>query len=332
MMRAMRPLRLLSLLLFGTSCGVNGDGVGGGEPLSAACATYQSYVEDTCGLDFTEALAEACESRIRQITTTCSSEEADIWSSSYQTGIVCMEALGYCPGDDLSAEASACQTTHYAEVAELERTCLGYETEGTRVGGDTGGVDGFNGSCTALEPIAYNLEAPASNVVSLFDEQVSDALPLGFTVDWFGTPVDTLWVSSNGFVSVAPTSEGCCDPVALPKPDHLNGLISIAMTDLDPTLGGTIAWELRGEAPNRRFVLDYAADRAYGDGDPDVQAQMVLFEASNLVEIHTTRLSAGSAVTQGIESLDGTEAFCDPDRVQNDISLSLDAVRAHVGG
>ena len=327
----MQRLLLFPLAFLGTSCTTTGDGVGGEEPLSAACSTYQSYVQDTCGLDFTEELAEACESRLNQIATTCTNEEADTWSSSYQTGIVCMEALGHCPGDDLSEQVAACQTTHYAEVAELESTCLGYDGDGTLVGGDTGGVDGFNGVCTAPEPIAYNLEDPASNSLPLFDEQVSEPIALGFTMNWFGTPIDTLWVSSNGFLSVAAISEGCCDPVALPKPDHLDGLVSIAMTDLDPTLGGAIAWELRGAAPNQRFVLDYAADRAYGDGDPDVQAQIVFYETSDLVEIHTTRLSAGSAVTQGIESLDGTEAFCSPDRVQTDLSLALDAVRAHVG-
>ena len=62
-----------------------------------------------------------------------------------------------------------------------------------------------------------------------------------------------------------------------------------------------------------------------------VTTQIVLYEQSNFVEVHTDLQPAGRTYTQGVENADGTEAAFLEGRVLEDFGLEDDAVRFTTG-
>ena len=72
------------------------------------------------------------------------------------------------------------------------------------------------------DTIPYNWEdiSTTGTMVPLDDDEVSGAIPIGFGFDYFGTSYTTLFISSNGFLTVLPgQSNGCCS--VIPDPDPL---------------------------------------------------------------------------------------------------------------
>jgi hypothetical protein len=147
------------------------------------------------------------------------------------------------------------------------------------------------------------------NPLSLGNETLSSAIPLGFSFDFYGTNYSETYISSNGFLTFSNNQNaGCCAGDLLPNTSNPNNTIAFAWNDLNPALGGTIGYTTTGMAPNRTFILDFTNIQHNGGGNP-VTAQVKLFETSNLIEIHSVQnTSNGSAMTMGIENAAGTEA------------------------
>ena len=57
---------------------------------------------------------------------------------------------------------------------------------------------------------------------------------------------------------------------------------------MDPYYGGTISYEITGVAPNRTFILDFNNVATEWGAGPLVTVQVILYETSNLIEVHTT--------------------------------------------
>jgi N-acetylneuraminic acid mutarotase len=66
-------------------------------------------------------------------------------------------------------------------------------------------------------------------------------------------------------------------------------------------------------------------------GTNRVTTQIILYEGTNLIEIHTANQSAGHIYTQGVEDATGTEALFLPGRVAGNYGLTNDAVRWNLG-
>lgn len=176
-------------------------------------------------------------------------------------------------------------------------------------------------------PIAFAPEPAGGSRLTLSDDQLSPPIPLGFSFRYFDRTYDTVVVSSNGFLAFGGgTSSGCCAGSTIPVPDGDDGIVAFAWTDLYPPGGGSLTFETRGSAPNRRFVLS-ATDQAWCCEDiPRVTAQVILFEGSDAIEMHVTRQAGGHTYTQGVEDESGRRAFFLPGRVARDYTLSRDAV------
>ncbi|MFT6399079.1 MAG: hypothetical protein ACJAYU_003842, partial [Bradymonadia bacterium] len=105
-----------------------------------------------------------------------------------------------------------------------------------------GGADcsEFNSTCTAagVSSIAWPGALDYSGTaLSLSDDQVSAALPLGFSATFFGETVTDVRVSSNGFVymdAAGDTSNGCCSGRAIPSADGLDNLVALCWDDFYP--------------------------------------------------------------------------------------------------
>ena len=170
-----------------------------------------------------------------------------------------------------------------------------------------------------------------ANAVSLSDDQMSGALPIGFDFTFLGNTYSEFQISSNGFITfnTASTQSGCCAGLNIPLDDSVNDIIAFAWMDLLPSAGGTISYETRGNAPNRRLIVNFDSVPCYSTycATP-VTAQVTLYEGTNIAEIHTTNLDSQSKeVTQGFENSDGTEAYYVDGRVAVIFGLTNDAIR-----
>jgi len=167
--------------------------------------------------------------------------------------------------------------------------------------------------------------------VSLLDDELSAALPIGFNFDFFGTSYSNFYISSNGFITFSPQPDGCCSGQSLPDPVGPNHLIAFAWEDLDPGNGGQpaanlIQYTTTGVAPNRVLISEFFNVDHFVNGN-NVTTQVMLYETSNIIEIHTTNMpSDGGDHTQGIENLNGTIAYTVPGRNASDWSISNDYV------
>lgn len=183
----------------------------------------------------------------------------------------------------------------------------------------------------ALPPGAYEIdfamEAISGTPLSLGDDDVSPRIPLGFTFRFFERTYTSVAVSSNGFLSFAPSGDsGCCSGGTIPSNDGVDAIIAYAWTDLFPPGGGRLVTETRGRAPNRRFVLTASNQSWCCDSEPRVTARVILHEGSDRIEVHVAEQSAGHTYTQGVEDEGGARAFSLPGRVSNDYSLRRDGV------
>ena len=174
----------------------------------------------------------------------------------------------------------------------------------------------------AVSSIPYAPLPCTGTTVTLGDDQLSAALPIGFTFDFFGISKTSFHISSNGFISFDPNAgNGCCTGQVLPNPNDPNDLVALAWEDLYPPAGGTISYYTTGSAPNRKLVVCYTNIGHYFSGNNPVDGQIILYEGSNNIELHITSFNTdgdGVGETQGIENANGTLGYPVPGRNSTD--------------
>ena len=158
-----------------------------------------------------------------------------------------------------------------------------------------------------VTPIPYAPVACTSpTTLSLSDDQVSAAIPIGFPFLFYGNTYTDIYVSSNGFVTFNPGSaSGCCAGEDLYVDNSLfdpTNLIALAWNDLNPNSGGTISYCIEGSAPNRRFIIDYSGVPHFGGGQ-GVTGQIILYEGTGVIDIISSDIiNDGGNMTQGIQN------------------------------
>jgi hypothetical protein len=112
-----------------------------------------------------------------------------------------------------------------------------------------------------------NAEAPT--YLTLADDGVSSGIDLPFSFNWYGQSKSKVWISAEGHVCFSATCAGK-NPAPPPASTSPNDLVACFWEDLDPSAGGFIYYEPRGEAPNRTFVVTYEDILHKGELDPNV--------------------------------------------------------------
>jgi hypothetical protein len=192
------------------------------------------------------------------------------------------------------------------------------------------------GSLSKIESIAFAPEpGPFANSVPGCDDCVfggGDAAGynIGFSFNFFGTSYSKFWLSTNGFIAFQkPASHGCCHGKPVPALDAVNNMIALAWVDLFPA-PGQVSFETRGEAPRRRLIVNFNQVLAVNENGRRITTQLILFEGTNAIEIHTTSKAAmvRHLVTQAAENAVGDDAAFVQGRVAHHLwPLSNDAVR-----
>lgn len=190
-------------------------------------------------------------------------------------------------------------------------------------------IDSFLGYSVDTN-FAYTIvPTAASAVVYNFiddDDELSNAIPIGFSFNFFGQDYTDLKVSTNGFLTfdVASTDPEFSNQ-ALPDTDAPNNLVAFMWDDLE--LAG-FDYFVIGTAPNRSMVINFDAFHFFSNRV--VQAQIVLQETTNEIEIHCTNCQPddfGASATQGLENADGTRAYVPTGRNNSGWGSALSSVR-----
>ena len=193
--------------------------------------------------------------------------------------------------------------------------------------------------------VPFTPEASPANVVPTLKDDgfFPFFIPVGFDFEFYGVVYDKLSVNYNGFVIFGPLPSGSLAfwvTGNIPDAINPNNMIALAWNDWNPSrVPGSIRYETRGSAPNRKFILEYAGVPEVG-GSGKLTSQLVLEEGSNKVTVYTTSMTitAGShRITQGVENASGISAAFDSvknpinnivsPRVRGFFNLASDAVR-----
>jgi subtilisin family serine protease len=141
------------------------------------------------------------------------------------------------------------------------------------------------------------------------DSAVSVGLPFNF---WFyGESYDTAHVSTNGFLNFL-ALDGTYFNSPIPSPGTPNAAVYAFWDDLYLDLGNQVYTATLGEAPDRRFVIEWRDVTFFGDAGSRVSFEIVLHERGD-IELHYRGIDGGSdqggSATIGIENAAGDDAL-----------------------
>lgn len=165
-------------------------------------------------------------------------------------------------------------------------------------------------SAYSLETVTFTQMPYSPSYISLGDNQMSAALPIGFTFRFYCNDYTSFYMSSNGFITFSPQqTDGCCQGMALPAVTAPANMIACAWTDLDPSQGGTLQYVTMGVAPYRSLLISYNCI-FHKNGSGPVTTYILLYETTNLIEIRTVTkpVASGSLpyyTTMGIQNATG---------------------------
>ncbi len=154
------------------------------------------------------------------------------------------------------------------------------------------------------------------------DDAYSGVFPIGFTFNFYGTNYTQLVIGSNGMVSFNTGLAGayCPWPISAALLGNASAYNSICgpWCDILISAGGSITYTSTGVAPNRKFAVTWCGSRMFSCTAEWTTSQIILYETSNLVEVHTAHKTicawnSGRAIT-GVQNATGTAATVAPGR------------------
>jgi len=187
-----------------------------------------------------------------------------------------------------------------------------------------GAAAGYTKSRIAFAPEADPINAVTfpriSGTITTPDDGYISDVPIGFDFNFYGNTYNKLNLYLNGFVTFGVPADGPSSNKgfwitgSIPVSAAPTNMISLAWNDWNaPKVPGSIRYETRGTAPNRRFLIQFrGVPEVSGSGK--LTALLVLSEGSNQIEVHTTNMNMTSAshrMTQGVENAAGSDAVYD---------------------
>ena len=234
--------------------------------------------------------------------------------------------LSVCLGNSLNAQSITGLAAQYCETdgdVTLTGSPSGGVFSGPGVSGSTfsPSTAGPGSHTVNYDPLTYSHSTVSfqsitggGTTISLADDANSNALPIGFTFNFYGNSYTQVYASSNGFLSFdagASTSNtnSCLGDVASP-----NNAVFFYYTDLDPGNGlqgngeNRIWYTTVGTAPNREFRITFWNVDQFADGN-NVFIRCRLFETSGNIRVDIQNApSDGGNVTIGLEGAGGANS------------------------
>jgi len=143
-----------------------------------------------------------------------------------------------------------------------------------------------------VEEIDYELPYPFDQGavgISTGDDDgfAATNVPIGFNFNFYGINYTQCRLSPNGWISFNLNENAPYNPPGtIPNNNMpLNSIMGI-YSDLNPTTCGDVRYNTYGEAPCREFVVSYNAVCQFSCVSNQVNAEIVLYEGSNVIEIY----------------------------------------------
>ena len=177
----------------------------------------------------------------------------------------------------------------------------------------TAGLPSAQLSGSSFSTVAYDFVDATTGTAGPAGNDVSMTVALPFTFDLLGTAVNSVVISTNGYL--APAGESGVEPnnTPLPTASSPNGVIAAFWDNLEigniGAAGSSTGWcryLTSGTAPNRRFVVHWNNAQRF-NLNSSFSFQVILDETTNNVTLTQIAGTAqGSSATRGIENLAGT--------------------------
>ncbi len=159
------------------------------------------------------------------------------------------------------------------------------------------------------------------------DDDWSSVISLPFTFYYFGQAFNQLIIGDNGVVSFetnipGQTAGGFCAwsfSDSAPSTNLFKNTIFGAYHDLLISAGGEIVYYVSGNAPNRKFVVDFRNVAHFSCTSMHTSQRIILHETSNVIDVEIidkpvcTGWNNGNALI-AIQNQDGTVAYVPPGR------------------
>ena len=186
-------------------------------------------------------------------------------------------------------------------------------------------------------PYAPVVGIGTGTTITLTDDQMSAALPIGFTFSFFGNNYTNFYKCSNGYITFSSGQSTSTYGRTIPLTASPNNFIASAWSDLNPvsTNGSKIRYITTGTAPNRKLIINDSTFHFGGTAYPMI-VQTILYETSNIIEVHTSTITNTSpitttgvtkTITQGIENSTGSKGYFVLGRNSAIFSANNDAYR-----
>ena len=164
----------------------------------------------------------------------------------------------------------------------------------------------YTGGTPYTEPMSFGT----------LDDGRWDNITLPFTFRFYGNTFNAIHISTNGWIGMGSTNSTATGMgVTLPNAAAPNNVIHAISTDLTfagATNAAILQYFTVGTAPNQKFVIDYSNIKFFS-GTATANVQVILYEGTNIIEIHTTNCTNTTAAkAQGIENSTGTVATVSP--------------------
>ena len=153
-------------------------------------------------------------------------------------------------------------------------------------------------------------------------------IALPFSFNFYGVATNSIGISTNGFVymnSGIPSWTGYYN--AFPSTAAANPAFGVVYGDLNFSNANTkIEYFTTGVSPNQKFVINYYGTYYLNSGT--VTAQAILYETTNVLEVHSGTTTVINDLVQGIQNSGATSALTVPGRNSETFTISTpDAYR-----
>lgn len=147
-----------------------------------------------------------------------------------------------------------------------------------------------------------------------FDDTVTSAFGMPFSIEFFGQPTSLFWVGSNGFLTMFSIDTACtnaaCEGDVIPTAGGITtGIVAGFWTDLKPDLGGTIRFDTtQTVAGGPALIVQY--QNVPGPTGAGANTFQIVVRSDSVIEVRIASVAAagGEFATIGLESCE----FCGP--------------------
>ncbi len=162
--------------------------------------------------------------------------------------------------------------------------------------------------------------------LGLTDDSYFYPIDLPFVFDFYGSAYTQIAVGSNGTIYFEDNYLGLENTV-IPSINGygIDAFIAVYWDDLDPSIGGTVYYELQGSTPDRRLIVQWDAVSHYGNPGDTISAQAILFEGTHniLVQYLDPSSESGSGASAGIQadSVSGLQYTYNTPSIEADLAV-----------